>query len=93
MNRNRDFRGPRGRGGRDDFGNERRSFGDQPEPSWGEAPMAPRMPVSSGPPQDAKVKWFNGEKGFGFVELGDGSGDAFLHIRVVESVLVSKLTG
>jgi CspA family cold shock protein len=29
------------------------------------------------------VKWFNPEKGFGFVELSDGSGDAFLH----ESVL------
>ncbi|RUP11868.1 MAG: cold shock domain-containing protein, partial [Methylobacterium sp.] len=31
------------------------------------------------------VKWFNKEKGFGFVELGDGSGDAFLHIRAVEA--------
>src|SRR5215211_5307694 len=69
MNRNRDFRGPRGRGGRDDFGNDRRSFGDQPQPGWGEAPpMAPRAPVASGPPQDATVKWFNPEKGFGFVE-------------------------
>jgi CspA family cold shock protein len=25
------------------------------------------------------VKWFSPEKGFGFVELSDGSGDAFLH--------------
>jgi CspA family cold shock protein len=25
------------------------------------------------------VKWFNPEKGFGFVELSDGSGDGFLH--------------
>jgi cold shock protein len=94
MNRNRDFRGPRGRGGRDDFGSSgrdsfgppgddfgsRRSF-DSPRPAWGEAP---RAPVASGPPQDATVKWFNPEKGFGFVELADGSGDAFLHIRVVE---------
>lgn len=30
------------------------------------------------------MKWFNPEKGFGFVELGDGSGDAFLHIAVLE---------
>ena len=29
------------------------------------------------------MKWFNPEKGFGFVELSDGSGDGFLH----ESVL------
>src|SRR5205807_2243932 len=94
MNRNRDFRGPRGRGGRDDFGSGRDSFGppddfgsrrsfDSPRPAWGDA--APRMPIASGPPQDATVKWFNPEKGFGFVELADGSGDAFLHIRVVES--------
>ena len=39
----------------------------------------------SGPPVDATVKWFNGEKGFGFVELSDGSGDAFLHIGVVQA--------
>jgi CspA family cold shock protein len=39
----------------------------------------------SGPEQDATVKWFNPEKGFGFAELSDGSGDAFLHIRAVES--------
>ncbi|MBA9067703.1 CspA family cold shock protein [Methylobacterium sp. RAS18] len=39
----------------------------------------------TGPERDATVKWFNKEKGFGFVELGDGSGDAFLHIRAVEA--------
>ena len=39
----------------------------------------------SGPPVDATVKWFNEEKGFGFVELGDGSGDAFLHIGVLQN--------
>jgi CspA family cold shock protein len=40
--------------------------------------------VPTGPERQAKVKWFNGEKGFGFVELTDGSGEAFLHISVVE---------
>jgi cold shock protein len=39
----------------------------------------------SGPSVDATVKWFNAEKGFGFVELGDGSGDAFLHIGVLQN--------
>jgi CspA family cold shock protein len=29
------------------------------------------------------VKWFNPEKGFGFVELSDGSGDGFLHGSVL----------
>jgi cold shock protein len=42
-----------------------------------------RQPVS-GPPVRATVKWFSPEKGFGFVVLGDGSGDAFLHASVVE---------
>lgn len=44
--------------------------------------MAPR---ASGPEIDAVVKWFNPQKGFGFAEMGDGSGDAFLHIRAVEA--------
>jgi len=29
------------------------------------------------------VKWFNPGKGFGFAELSDGSGDAFLHETVL----------
>ena len=29
------------------------------------------------------VKWFNADKGFGFVQLADGSGDAFLHANVL----------
>ena len=37
----------------------------------------------SGPPVRAVVKWFNPEKGFGFVELSDGSGDGFLHASVL----------
>src|SRR5439155_12176586 len=38
----------------------------------------------TGPVVDAVVKWFNQEKGFGFVELADGAGDAFLHVAVVQ---------
>lgn len=34
---------------------------------------------------DAVVKWFAPDKGFGFVELADGSGDAFLHIAVLQA--------
>jgi CspA family cold shock protein len=41
--------------------------------------------VPTGPAVSATVKWFNPEKGFGFVELKDGSGDAFLHVAVLES--------
>lgn len=51
-------------------------FGERP------ASRAPVMPT--GPAVSATVKWFNPEKGFGFVELKDGSGDAFLHVAVLE---------
>jgi CspA family cold shock protein len=42
------------------------------------------METPSGPSIRATVKWYNPDKGFGFVELADGSGDAFLHVSVVE---------
>jgi len=43
----------------------------------------PRFGASSGPPIRGTVKWFSAEKGFGFLELSDGSGDAFLHGTVL----------
>jgi cold shock protein len=39
--------------------------------------------VSSGRRVEAKVKWFNAAKGFGFVTLTDGSPDAFLPMAVL----------
>jgi CspA family cold shock protein len=37
------------------------------------------------------VKWFNGQKGFGFIQPDDGSKDAFVHISAVERAGLSDL--
>jgi CspA family cold shock protein len=41
--------------------------------------------MSNEPAVDAVVKWFKSDKGFGFVELANGTGDAFLHIGAVQA--------
>ena len=92
MSRGRDFRGPGKRSFGDDFGADR-------GPSPYDSPPPPRAPMGgprpslgpTGPEQEATVKWFNPEKGFGFAELSDGSGDAFLHVRAVEAAGHSEL--
>jgi CspA family cold shock protein len=77
-NRDRDFRPARRRSFDDDnYGPSSRNFGYAP-------PRGPQFEAPSGPAVQATVKWYNPTKGFGFVTLADGSGDAFLHASVVE---------
>jgi CspA family cold shock protein len=37
------------------------------------------------------VKWFNAQKGFGFIQPDDGSKDAFVHISAVERAGLAHL--
>jgi CspA family cold shock protein len=37
------------------------------------------------------VKWFNPQKGYGFIQPSDGSKDVFVHISAVEQAGMSTL--
>jgi CspA family cold shock protein len=37
------------------------------------------------------VKWFNGQKGFGFIQPDEGGKDVFVHISAVERAGMSNL--
>jgi cold shock protein len=93
MSKGKDFR-PRKRGFDDDGPmsydskpRQSRGYGGAPDAGFGgpvggasSAPMA-----SSAPAVDAVVKWFKADKGYGFVELANGQGDAFLHANALQN--------
>ena len=92
MGRGKDFRDRRRTG--DEFPPPEPAWGAPPDRGPPRGPSSydyrpPRSPRPSGPTEgteaDATVKWFNGTKGFGFVELSDGSRDAFLHMQAVRN--------
>ena len=37
------------------------------------------------------VKWYNAQKGFGFIQPDDGGKDAFVHVSAVERAGISDL--
>lgn len=96
MSKGKDFRAPRKRGFDDDgpmsYDSKPRSargFGGAPDSGgFGGAPIGgpSSAPINSGAPAvDALVKWFKADKGYGFVELAGGQGDAFLHANALHA--------
>jgi CspA family cold shock protein len=93
MSKGKDFRAPRKRGFDDDGPmpyepktRTPRAFGGASDggfgtPAMGMAATAP----AAGPTIDAVVKWFKADKGYGFVELANGQGDAFLHANALHA--------
>jgi cold shock protein len=45
-----------------------------------------RAGVSEGTAREGVVKWFRSDRGYGFVALGGGSGDAFLHLKSLRAI-------
>jgi CspA family cold shock protein len=51
----------------------------------------PELEQSSGLAVRGQVKWFNPNKGYGFVQLSDGTGDVFLHATALAGLGISVL--
>jgi CspA family cold shock protein len=54
-------------------------------------PAEPRLEDSCGLAVRGQVKWFNASKGYGFVQLSDGTGDVFLHATALERIGLSSV--
>lgn len=88
MGKGRDYRGPRRRGFDDDTFSMSDAF---PAPREGTNGSPRNLTTADSPAIEANVKWFNPEKGYGFVALADGSGDAFLHAATLEAAGLDPL--
>jgi CspA family cold shock protein len=68
--------------------------GSSPSSSCSNVPVqfdGPQIDEPSDLPVRGKVKWFNPNKRYGFVELSGGSGDAFLHATVLGGVGIGAI--
>src|SRR5260370_585037 len=92
MSRGKDFREPRRRGFDDDNFGARdsgpgfqmpRQFGGPPRPAATGPLGAPDL--SNAVEMSGTVKWFNPDKGFGFIAIGDGGKDVFVHASVLHA--------
>jgi CspA family cold shock protein len=83
MGRGRDFRG--GGSGRGRHATDEDQAFLVPTPTFIPKPVRRSQPGDISP-VEAIVKWFNPEKGFGFVKIADGSGDAFLSIKTLQAM-------
>jgi CspA family cold shock protein len=83
MGRYKDYREPKRRGYDDDLTPQDRVAERRPSNPRMSAPQASE-------PVEAIVKWFNAEKGFGFVAVVGGS-EAFMHIRQLEAAGYSSV--
>src|SRR5260221_335259 len=102
MSKGKDFRGPRKRGFDDDgpspYDNPRqvrptRPAFDRPPMGggFGDFGAAPQASFGAANAIDAVVKWFDGAKGFGFVQANDGGKDVFVHISILGQAGISQL--
>src|ERR1700730_7022139 len=83
MGRGRDFRGGgKGRG----YHAEEFDAPAAPSDRHSQRPFGGEIMPDQATAVEAIVKWFNSEKGFGFAEIADGSGDAFLHIKTLQAL-------
>src|ERR1700745_1577169 len=55
------------------------------------APDGGRVALKERTMASGTVKWFNAQKGYGFIQPDDGSKDVFVHISAVERPGVSPL--